>query len=123
MKLLCAIEDRVDAFRIRTLLEEKGIPIYCKPNLGFGPGWFFSRSSRTYLFVCMDSQFKDAEAILRFPSHSPSEPVDAQKFHSDVESASYGPVLKMMIGPVLAIGLLCLLVIWAVYHFGRSSHF
>ena len=75
------------------------------------------------LFVCLDSQFKDAKTILKFPSHTPAEAVDVRKFHEDIEEAGYGPVLHLILLPVLGIGLLCLLVIWAVYYFGRSGHF
>ena len=119
MKLLCVRFDDDVATRLCSLLEEKGIPIYRgSPFNGRG-----SRLGGYPLFVCLDSQFKDAKTILKLPAHTPSEPVDVRKFHEDIEEAGYGSVLHLILLPALGIGLLCMAVIWAVYYFGRSSHF
>jgi hypothetical protein len=120
VKLPCIRFDGGEATRLCGLLEEKGIPIYRgRKSFGSGSGWIMAGYP---LFVCLDSQFKDAQTILKFPSHVPAEPVDAKKFHEDIEAAGYGPVLHLILLPALGIGLLCLLVIWAVYYFGHSAH-
>jgi hypothetical protein len=118
MKLLWSIDDPFEADRICSLLEEKGIPIYRKASgaglgvIGYLPN---TQRYRKTLFVCIDSQLDDALTILRFPSHNPAEPVDSQQFHEDIEAAGYGPVLDVILGPALLIGLGCLVLIFVVY--------
>ena len=122
MKQLAVIDDRDEADRICSLLQDKGIPISCTRTSAWR-SFGTPRPFYTTISVCLDSQFADACILLKDPSHTPAEPVDVQQYYDYVQAAGYGPVLHLILLPALGICLLCLLVIWAVYYFGRSSHF
>jgi hypothetical protein len=108
MKLLETYGDAQEARRVCELLEEKGIPIFVE---GVG----VRGVPQAAVFVCIDSQFKDALTILQFPSHEPAQPIDAMQFHRDIDADGMKSTFDYLLVPGLVVIALCMLLFIVVY--------
>ena len=119
MKRLCVVSTFEEADRIARLLEGKGIPIDWR-------GGSATRNVRApysaALYVCLDSQFEDALAILRDPSHVPAQPVDAAQYRLDIEVDGMKSVLNYLLAPCLVVVAIFVLLIVAIYFTHSSEH-
>jgi hypothetical protein len=79
MKPLVYCHDYRTHAEVKRLLDKKGIPTFSR-DAGDG--------GRTpYLvFVCINSQLKDAVILLRDPDHSPSFTVDVEEFYERADT-------------------------------------
>lgn len=64
--------------RIRSLLEENGIPLYEAHS---------PRGANQGIYVCLDEQYDDAVALLRNPSHKVTAPIDVEDFYRKLAEA------------------------------------
>lgn len=79
MRLLTLVYDYSIAWKIVSLLNDKGIPTFVKNTRGAtGLG-----SSRYRIFVCLDEHMEDAQALLQNPDHAVRHPVDVEAFERD----------------------------------------
>ncbi len=109
MKLLDTYSDSDEADRVCSLLEEKGIPVF-RQNVGG-----YRRSPGFPVFVCLDPQMEDARTILKFPSHTPAEPMDAKQFHCEVEADSMKLTFNYLFVPCLVIVVVIAILLTAIY--------
>lgn len=104
MRLLGYWHDPQECFRIRKLLEDSGIPVYREIS-GFN-------TNRAALFVCINSQFSDAVALLSNPHHVVAQPVDAAQFRLASQTEGRGTILKWSLA---ILGILLLVVALLVF--------
>lgn len=101
--MLCERPVTEELERLRALLEDHGIPIYVTDSV---------RAGRGSVFVCLDSQFEDAVALLRDPHHRVSQPVDVAQFYESLDRAtSQAPFTVRALLGVLALLLLLVVAI------------
>jgi len=117
MKRLCNASTFEEAHRIQSLLENKGIPIDCR-------GGSAVRNVRmpyfASLYVCLDSQFEDARAILRDPSHEPAEAIDVPQYRRNIETDGMKSVFDFLFVPGLVIIGVCVILIAVIYFINTS---
>ena len=77
MQLLSTIYSREEEQRLRTLLEENGIPLVI-----LGESRYSCRGS---VWTYLNSQYKDAIALLNNPEHVVSNPIDVIEFYNHIE--------------------------------------
>ena len=70
MRLIAQINDPEERGRVRTLLEDNGIPVFQQQG--------YRDPGAKATFVCIASQYDDAIALLANPNHEVREPVDVQ---------------------------------------------
>ena len=116
MKRLCNVGTFEEAHRIQSLMESKGIQIDWR-------GGAAVRNARipyfAALYVCLDSQFEDACAILRDPSHQPAEAIDVARYRRDLESDGMKSVFNFLFVPGLVIIAVCVILIAVIYSIKR----
>ena len=118
MKRLCIVSTFEEAQRIQSLLEGKGIPI------DWRGGSTVRNDRQPYsapLYVCLDSQFEDAQTILRDPSHEPAQPVDVEQYRRAIESDGMKSVFDYLFIPSLIIIAVCVVLIAVIYFINTSG--
>ena len=103
MKRLTNVYDRNELATVRSLLQSRGVPTYV--------GFRRFTTEPFVLFVCIDSQFEDALALMQNPRHSVAHPVDAHVWEQAANRASSVAILK---GALLVLLALILLTVLAV---------
>jgi hypothetical protein len=107
MKLLGIYIDSAEADRVCGLLEEKGILVFRErpePRSGL----------QDAVFVCLDSQLDDAQAVLRDPSYEPAQPIDVAQYRQDLVSDGMKSVFNYLFVPSLIIIAVCVLLVAAM---------
>jgi len=106
MRLIAQINDPDERGRVRTLLEDNGIPVFQQQG--------YRDPGAKATFVCIDSQYDDAIALLANPNHEVRDPVDVQEFHRRADTSGSPQLLKaallVLLGVLLICGLLLALV-------------
>ena len=108
MRVLTYVHDQSELARIVELMHSKGIPTFsrsAKVGRDGVPRWI--------IFVCLNSQAKDAETILHFPSHTPKVSVNVDTFERAAYSRNMDVLLRwglIMLSIVVALFLLALLL-------------
>jgi hypothetical protein len=110
MRLIALINDPDARGRVRTLLEDNGIPVFQQQG---------SRDPRgaQATFVCIDSQYDDAIALLANPNHEVREPVDVQEFHRHADTSGSPQLLRAVLLVLLGVVLICGLLVGARAYF------
>jgi hypothetical protein len=96
MRLLTKAQSRDEQARLVALLESRGIPIYA------ATGWTARNPFLGGVFVCIDSQYDDAVALLRDEEHVVADPVDVAEFWKKAP-ATLPTILK---GALIVLGVL-----------------
>ena len=108
MKILFHSFDRPDMYDAKLRLDAKGIPSFIA-NESSGPALGFLYANKYTLWVCLDSHYDDALAVLKNPDHEVKEPVDMIDFQNFVD-LSKPEVDKFLFGKAMlgiAISLAC----------------
>ncbi len=95
-----------DRAEIAALLQSRGIPVHVDW------GWRGRIPNRGAIFVCIDSQYDDAVALLDDEDHEVAEPVDVEAFWKKAPGT-----LPTILNYALAV-LAVLIGIWIVLAFG-----
>ncbi|HKP66230.1 MAG TPA: hypothetical protein VJX31_06360 [Casimicrobiaceae bacterium] len=98
MRRLAYVYSADEQARITELLEGNGIPIYCQAGTRAVP--FIGGRSYSTIFVCINSQYDDAVALLANENHEVRNPVDVEAFKTAAETTS--PALVKAVLLVLA---------------------
>jgi hypothetical protein len=118
MKILFHSTDKPEIYSANLLLTAKGIPTFIG-NESSGPALGVVFANKYTLWVCLESQYDDAMAILNDPSHEAKEPVDMIDFQEYVDG-SVIDVDKFMLGKAMwgialtIVGIVGLVIIYAV---------
>ena len=108
MRVLAHVHDYDELNRLVTLMHDKGIPTYVRTLSTRGV-------ERWILFVCLNSQARDAQIILRDPDHQPSQPVDVNTFERAAYSRGWNQMIKwgllVLAFVVTAFGLIMYLIV------------
>lgn len=89
MRLLEYVSNASERDRITTLLESRGIPVFCQDNIPT-----IRNPTRGAVFVCINAQYEDAVALLTNEDHEVRQPVDVEEFRTAVSTVGLPAVLK-----------------------------
>ncbi|TNJ35790.1 hypothetical protein [Arenimonas terrae] len=95
MKLLGVYSSAEESSAICGLLRKKGIPTYGEIS---APSW---RLNRIPIYVCLDSQYEDALAVLANPNHLVANPVDVAEYDSVAERQEHHTLLRWSVVALL----------------------
>jgi hypothetical protein len=100
MRLLDVYSSTERAQEVTGMLRAKGIPTYGGIS---APRW---RLVRIPVYVCLDSQFADAQALLADPDHVVADPVDVAEFETFLAKPDHDRLLGwLVVTAVVVIGL------------------
>ena len=120
MRYLTQTGGEASASVIKSLLEEKGIPVVVQ-NEGLRRNRSEGPTFRSRIFVCLDSQYDDACALLKNANHVVANPVNAREYH---EWAAAQPLSRYLTwgAPVALVGVVAfvLLVAWLTGSLGGA---
>ena len=85
MRRLAYVSSADEQARITELLESRGIPIYFQSTLR---GGLFRGMPQGAVFVCINSQYDDAVALLADENHEVRNPVDVDAFKTAAGTTS-----------------------------------
>jgi hypothetical protein len=91
MRFLIRSHDESETIRIVALLETKGIACYVQSERQFQALY------KAAVFVCFESQYKDALAVLADPNHSIDNPIDVEQFKAFREGRDHSRLLKLSV--------------------------
>jgi hypothetical protein len=105
MKLLGFWNDHSDASATLSLLESHGVPTHTKYSQLSRAG-----RSRLAIYVCLDSQYPDAVAVLQNPKHRVSNPVNVAEYRRwEADQPLSGSILRwaaiLLVAVVVLFGL------------------
>ena len=104
MQLLTNVYSLEERQRIETLLNERGVATYARST---GTGRRLVEASKNWaIFVCINSQFDDAVALLSNPDHEVTDPVNVSEFNNAIEAADNSPIAYWLLKAVVIVALL-----------------
>jgi hypothetical protein len=113
MKLLVRSTSSEERARIKTLLEDRGIPVFEQPG--------YRTVAEAALFVCINEQYDEAIAVLRNDRHEVRNPIDVEAFEAAKRSSGLSAAVKYSL-----LVLLLVVIVWAAvtgiaWFFGSAS--
>jgi len=121
LKLLTKVYDRDLLNHSARLLENAGIPVFCKTYGGLVTIYYS-------LFVLIDDQLEDAIKLLKDPNHVVSNPVDIDEFYRTAwmpEEQFFKKMLDMLLSVIVVLicGFTLLLIIYHNTHFFKEMQY
>src|SRR5712664_2072688 len=93
MRLLVESRDSGELDRLKAKLDKKGIPVFISAEHSFGKGI----QAVPGLWVCLNEQFNDAEAVLNNENHEVEAPVNVEEFYRLLKREQREPIKAMVI--------------------------
>lgn len=106
MKLLKRVYSLSEFIDLANLLHEKGIPCYSVTEGGTRTLYCVA------IYVCIDSQYDDAFALMADPEHAVREVIDASVFLEAKSNFDYGLMIRYSLAVLVVVATALAVVVW-----------